>query len=881
MSSTIFSVVDIETTGTSQSNNNRIIQFSCTFVKNKTIIGSFNSFINPEMEIPDDITKLTGITNELVKNAPTFEEIANKIYSLLSNTIFVAHNVNFDFPFINSELSRIDIDKLEIMAIDTVTLSQLLLPTEKSYRLIDLSKNLNILHKHPHSSSSDALATAKLLIILLNQIEKMPKKTIKKIIKINPALPMDTMDVFKNAYNNIIDKDNDKLIDINTLKIRKIQYKNSQKLKDNIYPSSKDKKKHLFGGINNFSDEQNKLMNSIYNNYKFSKQSKNLLMETNDELDDDFSYLFPLSYLIGNNKKIVVSVHKHKLHGDLSKVINKINKISQNNLKKIVLHSSDDYIDLNKFRDALSVVSGSKRTEFLKCKILIWLTFTKTGDLHELNVDMNNEQNSFLKIIGNINNKGYYINKLKSDLKNSNIIVISHEFLFNNIKSIAKYHPYLIVKDANQFNEQLLRHYRVNFQINQNKILIHHVQYLLYQTHNKNLYDVFNNSTKNHYIVKQIDDLLKSYEKLTARIQESFSKKLIKKDKLINKDNIYINQIDNSDLYNFFNNHKIDIQNQHSILNKINVLRKKLISVSEIQIEDKAILNDFNDHFIELEKFFNNNITLIAKLIQNNNNVIFENDLNIDKNVDNSLFRGGLINNKNLLNQIIYKYISNILFMDDSLYTRGNLSPILNKLELETKNTLILNNRGSNDLSKDYKVLLNGKKDKIDLDKLNLDQENVFIMANTQSSINDIYKNLIENDCKYKSVILSQKINGNKEKIIKKFTNSKKSIIIGNYDLFLSIRDISERINCLIFESFKFNNLYLDSENKNLPIFKLMIKNSIKHLIELSNVKGTILLNNINYINDIGVKDIRELLPNNLKLKVLSIDKIIKQFNNN
>lgn len=141
MSNTIFSVVDIETTGSSQSNyTNRIIQFSCTFVQNNKIIGSFNSFINPEISIPTEITKLTGISNQKVVNAPTFAEVADKIYQLLDKTIFVAHNVNFDFPFLNFEFKRVNHKELTNKAIDTVTLSQLLLPTEPSYKLTDLSK---------------------------------------------------------------------------------------------------------------------------------------------------------------------------------------------------------------------------------------------------------------------------------------------------------------------------------------------------------------------------------------------------------------------------------------------------------------------------------------------------------------------------------------------------------------------------------------------------------------------------------------------------------------------------------------------------------------------------------------------------------------------
>lgn len=130
---TIYSVVDLEATGTDASADDRIIQFSCTFVQDQKIIDSFSTLINPLKAIPERITQLTGITNAMVKNAPSFRDIASLLYHMLQNTVFVAHNVNFDFPFLNYELKQIGYPQLKIKAIDTVTMSQILLPTLPSY----------------------------------------------------------------------------------------------------------------------------------------------------------------------------------------------------------------------------------------------------------------------------------------------------------------------------------------------------------------------------------------------------------------------------------------------------------------------------------------------------------------------------------------------------------------------------------------------------------------------------------------------------------------------------------------------------------------------------------------------------------------------------
>lgn len=122
------------------------------------------------MPISEAITRLTGITNKRVAKAPIFDDVAEVIYGMLANTTFVAHNVNFDLPFLNHELERVGFPALTGPAIDTVQLSQILLPTATSYRLQDLSQLFSISHENPHSADSDAEATANLLIFFVGSV---------------------------------------------------------------------------------------------------------------------------------------------------------------------------------------------------------------------------------------------------------------------------------------------------------------------------------------------------------------------------------------------------------------------------------------------------------------------------------------------------------------------------------------------------------------------------------------------------------------------------------------------------------------------------------------------------------------------------------------
>ena len=141
---TTFVVVDLETTGQSVTRGGRIIQIGMTFIKQRKIVDHFESFVNPGQLIDRNIQQLTHITQKDVKNAPYFEELAPMLQNILKNTVIIAHNVNFDYPYLNEEFVRTGFEPLTADAIDTVQLAQILLPSAPGYRLLDLTTHLDI-----------------------------------------------------------------------------------------------------------------------------------------------------------------------------------------------------------------------------------------------------------------------------------------------------------------------------------------------------------------------------------------------------------------------------------------------------------------------------------------------------------------------------------------------------------------------------------------------------------------------------------------------------------------------------------------------------------------------------------------------------------------
>lgn len=181
----MFAVVDIETTGGTP-NTDRITEVAIYITDGRQIKDSFVSLVNPEMNIPWHITMLTGISNEMVSNAPTWDQVAQKVASFLADNIFVAHNVNFDYNFIKSQLNQSNI-KWDQKKLCTVQFARKITPGLPSYSLGNLCKSLNVTITDRHRASGDALATTKVLHLLLKKDTKNYLDTYIK--KKNASIP--------------------------------------------------------------------------------------------------------------------------------------------------------------------------------------------------------------------------------------------------------------------------------------------------------------------------------------------------------------------------------------------------------------------------------------------------------------------------------------------------------------------------------------------------------------------------------------------------------------------------------------------------------------------------------------------------------------------
>jgi DNA polymerase-3 subunit epsilon len=155
-----YAIVDIETTG-GHASANGITEISVFVHDGERVIKHFETLINPQQLIPKFITSLTGIDNAMVEDAPVFDEIADVLFEILNESIFVAHNVNFDYSFVKHQLKRSGYD-LTAKKLCTVRLGRKVFPGLPSYSLGNLCRSLKINIENRHRAGGDAKATVKL-----------------------------------------------------------------------------------------------------------------------------------------------------------------------------------------------------------------------------------------------------------------------------------------------------------------------------------------------------------------------------------------------------------------------------------------------------------------------------------------------------------------------------------------------------------------------------------------------------------------------------------------------------------------------------------------------------------------------------------------------
>jgi DNA polymerase-3 subunit alpha (Gram-positive type) len=168
-----FVVVDVEATG-AKTPPNRLIELGAYKIRGGKIVDKFLSLVNPEIPIPRFVAALTGISNEMVKRAPVFTEVAPRWLDFVSDSVLVAHNAPFDTSFLNHEISRVyPGHRMVNPHLCTVKLSRRVMPELLNHRLDTIANHFSIPIVSRHRAGSDALATAEIFLMLLTKLDEV------------------------------------------------------------------------------------------------------------------------------------------------------------------------------------------------------------------------------------------------------------------------------------------------------------------------------------------------------------------------------------------------------------------------------------------------------------------------------------------------------------------------------------------------------------------------------------------------------------------------------------------------------------------------------------------------------------------------------------
>lgn len=165
-----FSIIDVETTGSSP-RFGRIIELGILRVEKGEVVETFETLVNPGMALPPFITELTGIKEKDLVKAPAFDDIKDEVIELLRDSVFVAHNVAFDYGFVKQEFKRSDY-VFNSERLCTVKLSRSLYPEYKRHNLTELINRFEFECKRRHRALDDAKVLWNFMEMVNGKFEK-------------------------------------------------------------------------------------------------------------------------------------------------------------------------------------------------------------------------------------------------------------------------------------------------------------------------------------------------------------------------------------------------------------------------------------------------------------------------------------------------------------------------------------------------------------------------------------------------------------------------------------------------------------------------------------------------------------------------------------
>ena len=369
-----YAIVDLEATGTGS--DAKIIQVGIVIVQDGQVVQTYEQDVNPHEDLTPQIQLLTGISNKRLRKAPDFSQIAEEIYRLIEDAVFVAHNVKFDGNLLAENLFFEGFD-LHTPRVDTVELAQLFFPTLEKYSLSHLAEDLDLDLEQAHTAISDAMATAQLLFKIQAKIASLPKQTVGQILDFADHLIFESRLVIEEVYAGMSEYSSDACQNVQGLMLKK------EVLQEEMRPLAQDFSENLaLLGLDERSPQ--KAFASLVEK-RLEDDKKVHFIQAQAGIGKTYGYLLPL--LAASQEPLLVSVPSLVLQQQIMEKEGK-SLVDGFGLSIQSLKSSRHFLKLDTFWQTLQRDDPNRLLNRHKMQILVWLCETETGDLDEFKLKM-------------------------------------------------------------------------------------------------------------------------------------------------------------------------------------------------------------------------------------------------------------------------------------------------------------------------------------------------------------------------------------------------------------------------------------------------------------------------------------------------------------
>lgn len=460
-----FIVIDLETTGLNPAFD-EIIEIGAIKIVDGQIVDSLQTLVKPNQNVPPEIEDLTGITNEMLYNAPDLSAAIQMLTDFsVGISFWVAHNKDFESSFLSHLLPE------QPLWLDTIDIAKILLPTNRYYRLGHLLEQFEIKHDDLHRALADAQGTAELLLLMLHKLNELPDKLWREFMQISHAVDSPLSILLQNIFTNRAGRTkisvSADIAGLDSTAFGKTfnpeeanpAYQLPEEQIENFFMALPDEKFE----VRTEQIEMSQKVASAFNNGQL------LLSEAGTGTGKSLAYLLPAAlYSIGSNQQVIISTNTINLQEQL---LNKDIPLLQQELKSqqgltfnsAVLKGRSNYLCRRKWQQAQKDVTAENLALFLR--IAHWLTLTGTGDYSELNLwgneaeivqHLNGASETCVNFGCRFNRNACFVTKARRKAAQANLLIVNHSLLLSasfcdgdNCSILPTTH-HLIIDEAHQ-----------------------------------------------------------------------------------------------------------------------------------------------------------------------------------------------------------------------------------------------------------------------------------------------------------------------------------------------------------------------------------------------------------------------------------------------